>query len=388
MRTESNASTQMEKAGKATLASALEGLKPKLSQVLEGTGLTINRFIRMCTSQVREIPALSQCDPNSVLECCFKAAARGWEPGSALGLCYFIPFKDTATFVSGYKGLLDQVYNSGMMDFVRVKLVYKGDPFQVVEGSKAELVHEPDMERANHPDNEITHAYCVWKLKGSSECQWNVMTKLQIDAIRSQSKGKNSLGWTDHYSQMALKSVLRRATKMMPMSVMPRKFMEELHEEEEVEFGRRSPADAAKPADFDVLPSEPDVKDNGVSTPEPEKKPRPVAAKKTEAGGAKPAPTSSLPDEDFSASDDEDFSASDKDFPEEMWDKRPQGSTAVQVDDLIVMLNMKMNRQSKAIQKYLLAECGIEELLGEKDELKLQKLAAMLDDAEKAGKGK
>jgi len=382
MRTTQNRSAQLARQGEATLAGSLDQLKPKLSEVLQGTGLNVARFIRMCLSSHREIPSLAQCSMPSLLDCCFKAAARGWEPGSALGMCYMIPFKDKggnlqATFISGYKGLLDQVYNSGMIDVIRVKLVYKGDKFKVVEGSKAELIHEPDPDRVNFPDDEITRGYCIWKLKGSSEYQWDLMPKALIDITRSRSKGKNSPAWVDNYAEMAKKTVLRRATKLMPMSVMPKAFREQLHAEEAVEFGDADPAENLKDADFDVLPT--DAGDDKGVRSKSEEEPLPVAAVENSEGG--PEPTGDGQDGPPAAPTPSD------DFPADMWDRpvlTEKGSDPGAVTDLIVLLNMRLNNQPKQMHSYFLGECDIPELLACKDELKLQRLADLLDKAEAA----
>jgi len=48
--------------------------------------------------------------------------------------------------------------------------------------------------------------------------QWEIMTKDDVDRIRSRAKASGSGPWSTDYEAMALKTVIRKTLKMCPMS--------------------------------------------------------------------------------------------------------------------------------------------------------------------------
>jgi recombination protein RecT len=60
--------------------------------------------------------------------------------------------------------------------------------------------------------------YAVAKLKDGA-CQFEVMGKNDVDAIRGRSKSANSGPWVTDYDQMAKKTVIRRLIKYLPISI-------------------------------------------------------------------------------------------------------------------------------------------------------------------------
>src|SRR5690348_15772894 len=65
--------------------------------------ITPERLARLVLTEVRRIPALLDCNRNSLLGAVLQAAQLGLEPG-VLGQCWIIPYKGNATFVLGYQG--------------------------------------------------------------------------------------------------------------------------------------------------------------------------------------------------------------------------------------------------------------------------------------------
>ena len=55
-------------------------------------------------------------------------------------------------------------------------------------------------------------------LKGGMT-QFEVMSKADVDAIRSVSKSKDNGPWVTNYPEMARKTVLRRLVKYLPMAI-------------------------------------------------------------------------------------------------------------------------------------------------------------------------
>lgn len=176
--------------------------------------VTPERLMRICLTEYRRNPRLQQCDPVSFLGAVVTAASLGLEPGSALGQCYLVPYKNECEFQIGYRGMVDIARRSGNIISLQARAVYKGDHFRVVLGTADEIEHEPKYETY-----ELTHVYAVAKLQGGG-VQFDVMSVAQIDSIRARySKAAQGKAWADSYDEMAKKTVVRRLFKMLPSSV-------------------------------------------------------------------------------------------------------------------------------------------------------------------------
>ena len=170
--------------------------------------------MRICLTEYRRNPRLQQCDPVSFLGAVVTAASLGLEPGSALGQCYLVPYKNECEFQIGYRGMVDIARRSGNIISLQARAVYKGDHFKVILGTEDQIEHEPKYE-----SSELTHVYAVAKLVGGG-VQFDVMSVAEIDSIRARySKAAQGKAWTDSYDEMAKKTVVRRLFKMLPASV-------------------------------------------------------------------------------------------------------------------------------------------------------------------------
>lgn len=176
--------------------------------------VTPERLMRICLTEYRRNPRLQQCDPVSFLGAVVTAASLGLEPGSALGQCYLVPYKNECEFQIGYRGMVDIARRSGNIISLQARAVYKGDHFKVILGTEDQIEHEPKYE-----SSELTHVYAVAKLVGGG-VQFDVMSVAEIDSIRARySKAAQGKAWTDSYDEMAKKTVVRRLFKMLPASV-------------------------------------------------------------------------------------------------------------------------------------------------------------------------
>lgn len=201
--------------------------------------LTADRLIRIATTELRKIPKLAQCSPASFLGSVIQCAQLGLEPGSALGHVYIIPFdrwekktgrwilaETVATVIIGYRGMLALARRSGEIESIDAWPVYQGDKFRCVLGLDATLEHEPDWENAGRtqPDR-LRFVYAVAKLKGGGR-QFAVMSRAEVEMIRDRVFAKNRVDiekydgpWKSDFEAMALKTVVRRLFKMLPVSI-------------------------------------------------------------------------------------------------------------------------------------------------------------------------
>lgn len=198
-------------------------------------GMDPSRFIRVSLSAISQNADLLKCTPVSIVRAIMEAAEIGLEPTGSLNRAWIVPYGQEATLVIGYQGLQDLARDSGKITAIWSRLVYKGDEFEEVEGSERRLVHRPAHKTEDPLEIEFAYAMAQY-LDGTLD--WEVMSKTQVDLIRSRSRGKNGKGWVDSYGQMARKTAVRRLANSLPLT--PRAILG-ISRDDEHEFGGPAP---------------------------------------------------------------------------------------------------------------------------------------------------
>ncbi len=207
--------------------------KPSMKAILAAAlprHMTPERMIRIATTEIRKVPELGECDSMSFVSAIVQCSQLGLEPGSALGHAYLLPFgngeaesgKKNVQLIIGYRGMIDLARRSGQITSLSARVVREGDEFSFEFGLDEKLIHRP----GENEDAPITHAYAVAKLKDGG-VQFEVMTRKQIDRIRdthskaaiSAAKKRRGSIWTDHFEDMAKKTVIRKLFKYLPVSI-------------------------------------------------------------------------------------------------------------------------------------------------------------------------
>ena len=207
--------------GQKTIADVLKSQWHKIEAVMP-QHMSSERLLQLAISTVNHDPKLAQCDIATLLSCVMKCSALGLEPSAVdgLGRAYLLPFKNhgrmEATFILGYKGMLDLARRSGEVMDISARAVYEGDEFEYEFGLDEKCRHIPHADDRN-PDN-LTHVYMVCHFKDGGH-YLDVMTKAEVDAIRKRSKSPNNGPWVTDYEAMAKKTVIRRAFPFLPVSV-------------------------------------------------------------------------------------------------------------------------------------------------------------------------
>lgn len=187
--------------------------------------VTADRLARVALTEVRRNPALARCDQISFLGALMTCAQLGLEPGGPLGHAYLIPFENRKAnrtevqFIVGYRGMIDLARRSGQIVSIEARPVYEGDAFEVSLGLASNLRHVPDFDNPNRvqPD-KLRFVYAVAKLKDGG-VQFEVMSRREVEAVRAQFRAGSSGPWVTHFEAMALKTVVRRLFKWLPISV-------------------------------------------------------------------------------------------------------------------------------------------------------------------------
>ena len=246
------------------IAAYVKSHKHELEQAA-APGVDLKRLYRLVLTCMTVTPTLAKCTTTSIFRCMQQAAELALTPGSALGECYLIPFynnqekRHEAQFLIGYRGFIALARRSGSVRTIQAGVVYQGDVFEVERGLNEKLRHIPAF--ADSDPSKIIFAYAIAKLDGG-EAQWDVMTRAEIDRIRARSKSGNSGPWVTDYAEMAKKTVVRRMSKLLPMSV---EFANVVENDENNEFGSFEIASSA-PARIDT-PLENDITETAVIPP-------------------------------------------------------------------------------------------------------------------------
>lgn len=203
--------------------------------------VTADRLMKIALSLTSKDGNLLACNQMSVLRCVVGAASVGLEVGGLLGEAYLVPFKGECTLIIGYKGLIKLARQSGEIKSIRARVVYKADEFHVEYGLRETITHKPNLESSDLKDEDIIAVYAVAEFK-EGEPQFEVMTRAQVDKIRGRSASANSGPWVTDYAEMAKKTVIRRLSKVMPLS--PEKaqaYTQAIAHENASETGDKSP---------------------------------------------------------------------------------------------------------------------------------------------------
>lgn len=181
-----------------------------------------DRLARIALTEIRKIPALARCDQTSFLGAIMQCAQLGLEPGGALGHAYLLPFENRkkgiteVQFIVGYRGMIDLARRSGQILSIEARAVFESDKFRVSLGLNPDLTHEPNWEAQDR--GPLKFVYAVAKLKDGGT-QFEVMSRAEIERVRSQSKAGQSGPWVSHFEEMAKKTVIRRLFKYLPVSI-------------------------------------------------------------------------------------------------------------------------------------------------------------------------
>jgi recombination protein RecT len=195
-----------------TIGAYLKKMESQIAQVLP-KHVTVERLTRIALTTIRTNPKLLQCELPSLLGSVMQAAQLGLEPG-LLGHCYIIPYGKEATFIIGYKGMIDLARRSGNIKSIYAHAVYENDDFEYEYGLHPALKHKPAMTNRG----EFIGAYAVAHFNDGGY-QFEFMPKEEIDIRRKRSKASGNGPWVTDYEEMAKKTVVRHMFKYLPISI-------------------------------------------------------------------------------------------------------------------------------------------------------------------------
>ena len=186
--------------------------------------MKVEKFQAIVVTAVADNMDLLDVDRNSLIKACLQAAELGLVLNKSMAEADILKVwnnkikKYEAQFRPRYKGLMKLALQTGEVLKIESRIVYENDEFEIIEGTSAGIIHKRKLSGRGG----MIGAYCVWTLR-NGESQFEVMSKEEILAIRDRSSSKTKEGkvvgpWVTDEAEMWRKTVVRRATKYMPMS--------------------------------------------------------------------------------------------------------------------------------------------------------------------------
>lgn len=176
-----------------------------------------DHWVRLSQGLLRRDEKLRQVatrNPGSFLAALLDCARLGLEPGDTYHL---VPFGNEIQGIPDWTGLVELIYRAGAVSSVKAECVYANDTFRYVPGEMDRPVHEPDW-FGDRGEFLGAYAYAVMNDGGTSQVV--LYSRAQIEEVRSVSRSSRlpSSPWTKWYDRMALKTVVRRLSKLVPSS--------------------------------------------------------------------------------------------------------------------------------------------------------------------------
>ena len=214
--------------------------------------LSSDRLLRCMAQAIYKTPNLADCNPTTLLGAMMACASFGLEPNTPMGHCYLIPFEKTkwngatrkrevlatdVNLIIGYRGYIDLARRSGTLVSIHADVVYEGDEFSFEYGSNMHLRHVPVGDRDGR-EAKWTYAHVkltdgeafevlpyeeVMRIRESSQAfQFALAAKTAADKDDKSAwrmKTYTETPWVKHEHEMAAKTMVRRVSKWIPMSI-------------------------------------------------------------------------------------------------------------------------------------------------------------------------
>jgi recombination protein RecT len=178
--------------------------------------MSADRMARVTLTAMTRTPKLSECEPASFFQCLMTLSQWGLEPDGRHA--HLIPFENRkrgvveCQLIIDYKGFVQLAMRTGNIASIHCDAVCENDEFDYDCGEV--LRHKIDFRK---PRGEAYAFVCIIKMKdGGKKCE--VMTRDEVEAIRKRSRSANNGPWVTDFTEMAKKTVFRRASKWIELS--------------------------------------------------------------------------------------------------------------------------------------------------------------------------
>lgn len=207
----------------ATLNRVLQELGSREEMILGmlPPDLPLERFRANITNALRSNPKLLDCEPNSLVQACMKAAYDGLRIDGREAV--IVEYETTynrgkpgertvklAQYMPMAFGLIQQVLRGGEVISMYAEVIREGDEYHVQRGTNPGIHHVPDVKGGGN----IIAAYSVATLK-SGATTFEFLTRFDLDDIRKAAQTDKV--WNRWEGEMSKKSATRRHRKTLPL---------------------------------------------------------------------------------------------------------------------------------------------------------------------------
>lgn len=209
--TDTNVAVQ-QKHPLVVLRERLESRRDELKNSLP-SDIKPERFIRAITTAAQINPDLLACSFASLWIACMRACRDGLLPDGVEGA--IVPYKERATWIPMYRGLLKKFQQSGEFKWITAGLVYQGDQFEhYIDQHGEHFRHTPSDKFGDTVNITKVYALATTKNGGSFIA---VLPIAEINKIRKSSRAtREDSPWNAWPEEMMKKTALRRLSKMLP----------------------------------------------------------------------------------------------------------------------------------------------------------------------------
>lgn len=175
------------------------------------------QFIRAVITSATINPELQACSWQSLWLACMRACRDDLLPDGRQGA--IVPFKDKATWIPMYQGLLLRAWRTGRFKWIGANIVRVGDGWShYIDETGEHFRHDPSTSISEAPLPMISVYAAATTLDGGMFLA--VLPKAEADKIRATSKTRrDDSPWITWEGEMYKKTALRRLAKMLPVEL-------------------------------------------------------------------------------------------------------------------------------------------------------------------------
>lgn len=158
----------------------LAHMRPQFEMALP-RHIGVDRFLRTAFTCVQQNPKLLECTQESLLAALLEAARLGLEPGTRQAA--IVPYKQQATLVVQWQGLVELMYRSGQVVSVTAEFIHEGDEWDYRIGDGGTFWHRPNL-LGERGKPVLCYAYA--ELKGGGRSKIVTLTRREAEEIRDR----------------------------------------------------------------------------------------------------------------------------------------------------------------------------------------------------------
>lgn len=192
----------------------------RFNAVLADSSISFQReagFAYQVISQNSFATSTAMNNMQSLVDAVTNIAAIGISLNPAQKHAYLVPRDKKICLDISYMGLIQIALDTGSIKWAKCEVVYDGENFEL-SGVDQPPIHKRDPFSKERSNDKVRGVYVVVKT-ADGDYLTDCMSKDEIDSIMKRStayKSGKACPWTTDYTEMAKKTVIKRAYKMWP----------------------------------------------------------------------------------------------------------------------------------------------------------------------------